>query len=37
MCFDPKIFETKVDENLFCPICRLVFCLDSVQVKWLFW
>ena len=33
MCFDTEIFEAKVDENLFCPICKLVLCLDSVQVN----
>ena len=32
MCFDTEIFKAKVDENLFCPICKLVLCIDSLQV-----
>ena len=33
MCFDTEIFEDKLDENLFCPICKLVLCIDSLQVR----
>ena len=36
MCLEIETFETKIDENLFCPICKLVLCIDSLQVRLLF-
>ena len=33
MCYDSEIFKNKIDENCFCPICRSVLCIDSMQVR----
>jgi hypothetical protein len=35
MCYDSEIFKNKIDDNLFCPICRSVLCIESMQVCYL--